>query len=107
METKVIVTTPEELQGIVNEVVQKALKEALPKAIEEAKRKPYLNTDEVMELTGWARRTVQHLRDTRQIEFIQHSKKILYPRNALDEFFEKGRVRVRRKKLKEEYGGNW
>ena len=96
METKVIVTTPEELHSLINEAVLKALMDQLPKAIEEANRKPYLTQEDMVELSGWSRRTLQYLRDTEQIDFIQHGRKILYPRDAVDAFLKQCRIKARK-----------
>lgn len=46
METTIIVTTPENLHNMIKEAVQAALAESLPKAIEQANRKPYLTKDD-------------------------------------------------------------
>lgn len=74
------------IEKAVKEAVNEALKD-IHKMIRRATTKEYLTTNEVMEFTGWSRRTVQHLRDTKQIEFTQHGRKILYPIDKLYEFF--------------------
>ena len=90
--TQIIVTTPEELEHLIHAQVKHALEEALPQVIRRATRKQYYTTNELMELTGWSRPTLQRLRDTKQIPFIQHGQKILYPTDGLEEFFESHRI---------------
>ncbi|MAL18518.1 MAG: hypothetical protein CL670_12540 [Balneola sp.] len=90
---KVIVTSEEELQEMINRAVEKTFKELLPKAIREASRKEWLNTDDVMEYLGCSRRTIQYLRDERRISFTQDGRKILYHIDDVNEYLEKGKVR--------------
>lgn len=72
-----------------------ALDERLPRLVRKATEKPYLTREAVKGLTGWSDRTLQHLRDTRQIPFIQDGRKILYPTQDFYEFLEERRVQTR------------
>ena len=49
-------------------------------------RKPYFNTQDVVDLTGWSERTIQELRDNQEIPYIKHGRKILYPRDEVFAF---------------------
>lgn len=60
-----------------------------------APNKQWLTRTELKELTGWSDRTLQHLRDSRQIPFSQHGRKILYPTDGIYKFLEENRVEVR------------
>lgn len=92
----VVVTTPEKLAEIVSLAVSNAIAIAIPRAVQKAKEKPYLTTDELMELTGWSRRTCQYMRDSRKIEFTQHGRRIMYPREGIDKFLEDHRIKVKK-----------
>lgn len=92
MSTPVFITNETDLQKAVEAAIETALKKQLPDLIREATTKPYLTKQEVMELTGWSSRTLQHLRSTFQIHFVQHGRKILYPTEELYEFLEKHHV---------------
>ena len=56
-----------------------------------------LTKQKVIEITGWSSRTLQHMRDTNQIEFVQHGRRVLYLTDTLYEFFENHRL-TRRKR---------
>ena len=81
------------IQDAVKEAVDEALKN-IHKVIRKGTTPPYLTKEMVMEITGWSGRTIQHMRDTRQIDFVQHGRKILYPTDALYEFFENHRIKA-------------
>lgn len=107
----VIVTDHKTLQDLIGEAVAEALAQQLPKLLRDAVRKPLLTRDEVKELTGWSDRTLQHLRDTRQLPFVQDGRKILYPTDGLQEFISSRSIPSRkqppaphRTKREERYG---
>lgn len=55
-------------------------------------KKDWLTKEELINLTGWSERTIQHLRDSRQIPYSQHGRKILYPYKGICEFLERNLV---------------
>lgn len=88
-------------EELLTQTIQSAVKEAiaevtkdLHKIIRKGTTPPYLTKEMVMEITGWSGRTIQHMRDTRQIDFIQDGRKILYPTDTLYEFFENHRIKA-------------
>lgn len=89
---RIVVTTSEELQQLIENAVQRSLKSLIPAFIQEISMKPYLTRDEVLNLTGWSLRTLNYKRSKRQIPFIQHGRKILYPTADFLAFLETGRV---------------
>jgi len=88
MNESVIVTTETQLEKIFSKLFDKKVNETLPELVKEATKKPYLTKEEVMELTGWSSRTIQHLRDSNQIPYVKHGRKIIYPTDPLYEFLE-------------------
>lgn len=86
------IATKEELSDIVFKAVRKLFENELPTLIRKAKRKPWLTTEELMELTGWSRRTCQYLRDERRIPFSQEGRKILYPTEGIEEYLEGNKI---------------
>lgn len=90
-----IITDTETIHQIVAEASEASVKKHLPPLIRAAVRKSYLTGDEVMDLTGWSRRTLQHLRDTRQLPFVQHGRKIVYPTVGVEEFLREHEVPAR------------
>jgi len=88
MNETVIVTNTTKLEEIFSKLFEKKIKETLPELIEEATAKPWLSKEELMELTGWSSRSIQNLRDTNQIPYSKHGRKILYPRKGILEFLE-------------------
>ena len=90
-----IVTDEAGLRQIVQQAVEEALRHHLPPIVREATEKPWLTKGELKRLTGWSDRTIQHLRDTRQIPFAQHGRKILYPTGDVLAFLKEHRVEPR------------
>lgn len=86
------IASKEELSEIVNEAVRELLKQELPTLIRQAKRKEWLTTDDLMELTGWSRRTCQYLRDERRIPFTQEGRKILYKTTEIEAYLAENRI---------------
>lgn len=84
----VIVTQKNDLKKLIAEAIRDEIATSLPELVKEATKKPYLTKEELMELTGWSSRTIQHLRDTNQIPYSKHGRKILYPRKGILEFLE-------------------
>jgi len=88
MNETVIVTTESTLEKVFSKLFDKKVNETLPELVREATKKPYLTKEEVMELTGWSSRTLQNLRDTNQIPYVKHGRKVIYPTDPLYEFLE-------------------
>ncbi|SMO84225.1 helix-turn-helix domain-containing protein [Gracilimonas mengyeensis] len=88
MNESVIVTTEIQLEKIFSKLFEKKISETLPDLIAEATAKPYLTKEELMDLTGWSSRSIQNLRDTDQIPYSKHGRKILYPRKGILEFLQ-------------------
>ncbi|KPP94744.1 MAG: phage hypothetical protein [Bacteroidetes bacterium HLUCCA01] len=87
------IPTKSELDSVVSQAVERAMRQLVPELIHKATRKEYFTKQEVKELTGWSDGSLQHLRDTRQIPFVKHGKKILYPYDGMMEFFEKCHIK--------------
>ncbi len=88
MNESVIVTTETQLEKIFSKLFEKQINTTLPALVKEATAKPWLTKEELMELTGWSSRTIQHMRDSNQIPYSKHGRKILYPRKGILEFLE-------------------
>lgn len=88
MDETVIVASTTQLEKIFSKLFEKEIKETLPELIKEATAKPWLTKDELMELTGWSSRTIQHMRDSNQISYSKHGRKILYSRKKILGFLE-------------------
>lgn len=86
------IPTKEELSNIVFQAVKELFEKELPSILRKAKRKPWINTEELMELTGWSRRTCQYMRDERRIPFSQEGRKILYPTEGIEKYLEGNKI---------------
>ena len=73
-----IVTDAAEIKRLVQEAVEQALEERLPRLVRKATCREWLTKDDLKELTGWSSRTIQHLRDPGTSLFSQHG-----PKNSL------------------------
>jgi hypothetical protein len=87
------IATRNELDSAISEAVERTVRTLVPELIRKATNKEFLTKEEIKELTGWSDRTLQNLRDRRQIPYTQHGKKILYPYDGLMEFFEKSHIK--------------
>jgi len=87
------ISTKEELNTAIQQAVSEAVKESLPELIRRATAKEFLTKDELMKLTGWSSRTIQSMRDTRQIPYSQHGRKILYPYEGIIEFMKANHIK--------------
>ena len=90
------IATKDELSEIVFKAVKTLLTQELPSILRKAKRKPWMNTDELMELTGWSRRTCQYLRDHKKIPFSQEGRKILYPTDGIEKYLSDNKIEPQR-----------
>jgi len=88
MSDSVIVTTETALEKVLNKIFEKKINESLPELVKEATAKPWMTKEELIDLTGWSSRTIQHLRDSNQIPYSKHGRKILYPRKGILKFLE-------------------
>ncbi|MCH8475518.1 MAG: helix-turn-helix domain-containing protein [Opitutales bacterium] len=79
----------------IKKAATEAVLEHLPEIIRKSTHKEVLTKEELMKLTGWSSRSIQNLRDTRQIPFSQHGKKILYPYDGILEFMKKNHIKPR------------
>ena len=89
------IATKSELIQIVNNAVRQLLEDALPTLLRKAKRKEWLTTEDLMELTGWSRRTLQYLRDKRRIPFSQEGRRILYKTSDVEEYLRSNKIDAR------------
>ncbi|KPP94621.1 MAG: mobile element hypothetical protein [Bacteroidetes bacterium HLUCCA01] len=91
------IATHDELEKAIEKALAKVVEDRLPELIQEATSKPWLNTSELIELTGWSSRTIQNMRDRNEIPFSQHGRKILYPRVEIMRFIRSIEVTPRTK----------
>lgn len=89
------IPTKEEMEATVKRAVVELFEKELPSIIRKANRKDWINTNELMELTGWSRRTIQYLRDEKRIPFSQEGKRILYPTNGIEEYLRSNQINPR------------
>jgi hypothetical protein len=87
------ISTREELESIISNAVQNSISELVPALVRKATAKEFLTKAELMELTGWSSRTIQNLRDTRQIPYSQHGRKILYPYTGIMAFLKENHIK--------------
>lgn len=91
------IATQDELKSIVEQAVAEAMAERVPDIVRKVTRKEWLTTQEAMELLDCSRRHLYHLRDTEQISYHQHGRKILFHIDELERFLEENKVKRREK----------
>jgi len=87
-----IVVEEETLIGIISDAVKRTVTNQVPRIVHEATKKKWLTKEELKILTGWSDKTIYNLRKERKIPFSQHDRKILYPRDGIEEFLQEGYV---------------
>lgn len=89
---KPYITSKQELTDTVKEAVGDLLEQELPALLRKAKRKEWMTTNELMELTGWSRRTIQYLRDQKRIPYSQENHRILYPTEGIEAYLRANQI---------------
>lgn len=84
----IFVTDQARFEEFLETKFREVLKDELPKVVKSVIKKDWLTKEELIELTGWSGRTIQHMRDSKQIPYSQHGRKILYPRKGIVKFLE-------------------
>lgn len=92
----IIITSPEQLEEIVQKAITEALKPLAFQTSQGTPNKKWLTGKEARELLNCSERSLQHLRDTRQIEFSQHARKIMYPAEGIQKFLQGNLVKARK-----------
>lgn len=75
------------------QVIKDTVKAQLPK-LRDSFQKDWLSTEEVMEMMNVSRRTVQNYRDDGKISYTQDGRKILYPRESIEEFLRDNMIKA-------------
>ena len=91
-----IVTDINTIRELIDSAVFSVVEKQLPGLVQRATAKRYLTSKELQELTGFSARTLQHLRDSRQLPFIQDGRKILYLRDDVEAFLNARRIAARK-----------
>jgi len=78
----------EEFESTVEKKFQQVVSEKLPPLVRAATEKKYLTISETCDLLDVSRRHLQYLRDSGQIGFVKHGKKIYFRREDLERFFD-------------------
>lgn len=89
---EIVVSEKHDLTKLMREVFREEAKAIIPEIVRKATEKPWMTKQELMDLTGWSSRTLQHLRDSHQIPYSKHGRKILYPRDGIMEFFKEHEI---------------
>jgi hypothetical protein len=84
--TTIITADSETLRALIREAVAEAVSEQVPGIVKQATAKDWLTKIDVLELTGWSERTLQYMRQSRQIPFSKHNRKIMYPAAGIEQF---------------------
>ena len=91
---KLTIITDDDLDLMIQIAVEKALIKSINSLEDKLIKHSYLTKAEVIELTGWSDKTIQNLRDHKQIPFTKHGRKILYPTKGIYDFLKLNTVEV-------------
>ena len=91
---KLTIISDDDLDLMIQIAVEKALLKSINSLEDKLIKHSYLTKAEVLELTGWSNKTIQKLRDHKQIPFTKHGRKILYPAKGIYDFLKLNTVEV-------------
>ena len=94
------IPTKNELQEAIQQAVEKAVLERIPELIRRATSKSHYTIDEACEILSVTRRHLQHLRDSNQISFVQHGRKVYFRAEDLDKFFNRNYINQQKNEQK-------
>ncbi len=92
MENKLTIISEGQIEDILKKTIDKAVKDSYSDLEKIILSNQYYTKEEVLKMTGWSERTLQNLRDTKQITYSQHGRKILYPVKGILEFLDRNTV---------------
>lgn len=95
MKNAIQITFSDELLDEFTKAIKEAVKEELPK-YQNSFQKDWLSTEEVMEMLNVSRRTIQNYRDEGKIPYTQSGRKILYPRDGVEDFLRRNMIKAYR-----------
>jgi excisionase family DNA binding protein len=96
MTTQIVLLNAEEARALLAPIIREEVSKSLEDFAILPLSRVWLTRQEMKKLTGWSDRTLQNLRDSGQIPFSQHGRKILYPRAGIMEFLEANTVNASR-----------
>ncbi len=91
---KLTIISDDDLDLMIQIAVEKALIKSINSLEDKLIKHSYLTKAELIELTGWSDKTIQNLRDHKQIPFTKHGRKILYPARGIYDFLKLNTVEV-------------
>jgi hypothetical protein len=86
------IPTKQELREAISKEVRDTVLDVLPEAIREATQRQWLDTADVMDMLQCSRRHVQHLRDSKQLEYYQTNRTIRYKYSDVIAYLNNGKV---------------
>ena len=92
--TKLTIIADDDLNIIIQNAIDKALLKSINSLEDKLIKHSYLTKAEVIKLTGWSDKTIQNLRDHKQIPYTKHGRKILYPARGVYDFLKLNTVEV-------------
>ena len=93
MDNKLTIIAEGEIEDILKKTIEKAVRDSYSDLEKIILSNQYYTKEEVIEMTGWSERTLQNLRDTKQIAYSQHGRKILYPVTGILDFLDRNTVK--------------
>ena len=91
-----VITPPDELQNRIQEAVESAIAKSMPEAIYKATRKKKYTSAEAADYLGISKRSLFHLKQSGQLAYSQHGRKVIYNVEELDEYLQKNKIRRRK-----------
>ena len=91
---KLTIISDDDLDLMIQIAVEKALVKSINSLEDKLIKHSYLTKAEVIELTGWSDKTIQNLRDHKQIPYTKHGRKILYPARGIYDLLKLNTVEV-------------
>jgi excisionase family DNA binding protein len=85
-----------QLRVLITHAVNEAIEPHLRMLVKAPTMQPVYTVEEAKELLGISKRTLQHLRDSKSIGFVQRGRKILFRAADIEEYLQNHRVSRRK-----------
>lgn len=82
----------DDLAALIERAVEAAVDRAVPPAVRQGTRRPYMTKAELMELTGWSSRTVEYRKSRREIPYVRQGRTVLFPTDEIEAYLREGYV---------------
>lgn len=99
LQTQLVALVAADLAERLAPVVRAAVEDALPAVARLAALPPYLDKQQLSELTGWSERKIDYLRERGRLPYTKVGRSVLFATDDVEHLLDEGRVEARSEAL--------